>query len=80
MQLPFQKSHAFIIGINDYQHVSRLNTAVNDAQVLGEKLSTDHDYVVHGPLLNPTKKELVHYIEETIELSLIHISEPTRPY
>jgi len=67
MQLPFQKSHAFIIGINDYQHVSRLHTAVNDAKILAEKLTTDHDYVVHGPLLDPTKEDLVNYMEETIK-------------
>ena len=67
MQLPFQKSHAFIIGINDYQQVSRLHTAVNDAKVLAEKLTTEHNYIVHGPLLNPTKKNLVNYIEGTIK-------------
>lgn len=45
VQLPFHKSHAFLIGINDYQHVSRLKTAVNDAKILAEKLSSEHDYI-----------------------------------
>ena len=30
-QLPFKQSHAFIIGINDYEYISSLKTAVNDA-------------------------------------------------
>ena len=67
MQLPFEKSHAFLIGINEYQHVSRLHTAVNDARVVAEKLKKDHHYIIHGPLLNPTKADLVEYIDHTIK-------------
>lgn len=67
MQLPFQKSHAFLIGINDYQNVSPLQTAVNDAEALANKLEEDHGYIIHGPLLNPTKKELEVYVEKVIK-------------
>ncbi len=54
----FQTQHAFIIGINDYQHVSSLNTAVNDAQRLAKVLANDHKYHVHQVLLNPTGADL----------------------
>lgn len=67
MQLPFQKSHAFIIGINSYRYVSALQTAVNDAKILAERLKNDHGYIVHGPLIDPDKAALVHYLEHTIK-------------
>lgn len=67
MKLPFHKSHAFIIGIDDYKYVSPLQTAVNDAKALAKLLKEDHDYIVHGPLLNPTKKEVVAYVQEVIK-------------
>lgn len=66
IQLPFVTSHAFIIGINDYQHISRLNTAVNDAQVLAEQLAEQHRYTVHGPLLNAKREEILHFLEEEL--------------
>lgn len=64
IQLPFQHSHAFIIAINDYQHVSPLSTAVNDANTLAKQLAELHDYRVHGPLLNATKADLIRLLEE----------------
>lgn len=64
--LPFIDSHAFIIGINDYQHVSPLKTAVNDAKALAHRLESQHKYTIHGPLLNPTKEELKDLFEQTI--------------
>ena len=51
IQLPFTTSHAFIIGIDDYQHVSPLHTAVNDAKAIAEKLAEQHGFQVHPPLL-----------------------------
>ena len=67
MRLPFQKSHAFIIGIDAYLHVNPLQTAVNDATVLATQLANDHGYTVHGPLLNPDKQALTEYIEEALK-------------
>ena len=55
---PFQTQHAFIVGINDYQYVSRLKTAVNDAIQLGKILENDHFHRVHTVCLNPTADEL----------------------
>ena len=37
-QLPFGQHHAFIIGIDSYENVSTLQTAVTDAQRLAEVL------------------------------------------
>ncbi|MEL6671895.1 MAG: caspase family protein [Bacteroidota bacterium] len=66
INLPFARSHAFVIGINDYQHVSHLKTAVNDAQGIAQRLVDEHGYEVHGPLLNPTKAELDKLLFETM--------------
>ena len=64
IQLPFITSHAFIIGINDYKQVSRLTTAVNDANALAEQLEKNHGYQVHGPLLNATKADILQLLKE----------------
>ena len=66
IQLPFVTSHAFIIGINDYEQVSRLTTAVNDANALAEQLEKQHGYQVHGPLLNATKADILQLIEKDL--------------
>ncbi|MEM7510826.1 MAG: caspase family protein, partial [Bacteroidota bacterium] len=62
--LPFEKSHAFIIGINAYKHVSTLSTAVNDAKALAKKLEEDHGYEVHPPLLDASKKDMMKLFEK----------------
>ena len=66
IQLPFQTSHAFIIGINAYEHLNPLTTAVRDAEVLAQVLAEDHDYQVHPPLLNATRAELARLFTEII--------------
>lgn len=32
LQLPFPKSHAFIVGIYDYEYVSKLTSAISDVR------------------------------------------------
>lgn len=64
MQLPFTTSHAFIIGINAYQHLAPLSTAVHDAQALAEKLSTQHGFQVHPPLLDAGHKTIRRFLTE----------------
>jgi WD40 repeat protein len=66
IKLPFTISHSFIVGINDYEHVNSLTTAVNDAIKLAEKLEADHGYQVHPPLLNATKAEMEKLLLETM--------------
>ena len=60
---PFQKQHAFIIGINDYQYVSKLKTAVNDAIRLGKILEEQHYHTVHPICINPTAEVLRAFLE-----------------
>ena len=66
IELPFSTSHAFIIGINDYEHVSQLSTAVNDATVLAENLEKFHGYQVHAPLLNATKSDILKLLNDDL--------------
>ena len=59
---PFKTHHAFLIGINAYQYVTALKTAVNDANALGKMLETQHQYLLHPVLENPTKAALENFI------------------
>ena len=63
IKLPFRKSHAFIIGINDYQHISKLSTAANDAIGLARRLEEQHGYRVHEPLINATKEDIIYWLK-----------------
>jgi len=66
VQLPFKKSHAFIIGINDYEHITPLKTAVNDALGIARRLEEQHAYTVHAPLLNVKKAAILEWLAETV--------------
>jgi WD40 repeat protein len=66
IQLPFSASHAFIIGINDYQHLTPLATAVNDAKEIARRLREQHQYTVHSPLLNATKADITKLLSQVI--------------
>lgn len=66
IQLPFAKSHAFIIGINDYQTISSLTTAVNDAKGMAQRLEEQHGFIVHEPLLNARKQDIQKWLAEDI--------------
>ena len=66
IQLPFAKSHAFIIGIDDYQHLNPLVTAVNDATVLAKRLESQHHFTIHPPLLNADGATIRHWLYELI--------------
>ena len=58
LRLPFKTSHAFIIGINDYQHISKLRTAVKDASDIADLLEKSHGYAIHASY-NATKTDMV---------------------
>lgn len=58
----FDNYHAFIVGINNYQFVPPLNTAVNDAQRLAKILADNHGYTVHEVLINPTGAALQSFL------------------
>jgi WD40 repeat protein len=55
----FGHSHAFIIGIDQYEQLSKLDNAVNDAQGLAKVLQHKvHGYTVYQPLLNATYQQI----------------------
>ncbi|MEM0992175.1 MAG: caspase family protein [Bacteroidota bacterium] len=64
----FGQSHAFLVGINDYQYESNLHNAINDVEAIAQILreETVHDFIVHKPLLNATFDELSHLLEVEI--------------
>lgn len=70
IQLPFTASHAFIIGINDYKHITPLSTAVNDALGIAQCLEEKHSFTVHEPLLNPGKHAIMQWLTEKIPQSV----------
>lgn len=56
-KLPFNTSHAFIIGNDTYEHVSKLKTAVKDAKDIANLLGNVHQYTIHS-LYNGTKEQM----------------------
>lgn len=64
--LPFERHHAFIIGIDEYAKVSPLQTAVNDARRLAEVLEGQQHFLVHPPLLNARGDELRNLINSVM--------------
>jgi len=64
--LPFRQSHAFIIGINEYLHLSNLRTAVNDANKLAEVLEKEQKFKIYPPLLNAKRSDIQQLFEKTM--------------
>ena len=56
--LDFGRYHALVIGINDYQSLPRLETAVNDASAVADVLRQRYGFDVNL-LLNPTRDQVV---------------------
>lgn len=63
----FRRHHAFIVGIDNYVHVSPLRTAVNDASRLADELRDQHGFEVHGPLLDATGAQMRELLQETLK-------------
>ncbi|MEL6852567.1 MAG: caspase family protein [Bacteroidota bacterium] len=68
-KLPFAKSHAFLIGIDDYLHITPLSTAIKDAEDIANLLGdpTKHAYETHL-LKNPSREEMEVFFAETKEI------------
>jgi len=64
--LPFGQHHAFIIGIDAYEHVATLETAVADARQLAEVLSAQQHFRVHSPLLDASGKDIRTLLHSTL--------------
>ncbi len=54
----FGRYHALVIGIDNYKHLPKLKTAVNDARAIGELLEKEYGFVV-TLLLEPTRNDIV---------------------
>ena len=55
-RLNFAQHHAYLVGIDAYEKVAPLKTAVNDTQRLAELLATQHHFTVHAPLLDARRR------------------------
>ncbi|MGB3174031.1 MAG: caspase family protein [Saprospiraceae bacterium] len=64
--LHFAHHHAFVIGINAYEKVSPLATAVNDARKIAQVLGEKHQFKVYPPVLDPTLSTLHTLLHETM--------------
>ncbi|MEQ9638409.1 MAG: caspase family protein [Alphaproteobacteria bacterium] len=54
----FGAFHALVIGINDYQHLPKLESAIGDAEEVGKVLEDRYGYSVRK-LINPNRYDLV---------------------
>ena len=64
--LPFSRHHAFIVGIDAYEKVSPLKTAVSDARRLAQVLAEKQHFDVHAPLLDARGDALRTLLGETM--------------
>ena len=64
--LHFARHHAFIVGIDAYEKVSPLKTAVNDARRLAQVLAEKQHFDVHPPLLDARGAALRTLLGETM--------------
>ena len=64
--LPFARHHAFIVGIDAYEKVSPLKTAVSDARALAQVLADKQHFDVHAPLLDARGAALRTLLAETM--------------
>ncbi len=64
--LQFTQHHAFIVGIDQYEKVSQLSTAVNDAKKIAEVLQEKHHFRVYPPLLDAKHSSLHTLLHQTM--------------
>ena len=62
-EVDFGRYHALVIGINDYQHLPRLETAVNDATAVADLLRKKYGFEV-TLLLNPTRDRVIRTLDK----------------
>lgn len=68
ISLPFGNSYVFVIGVDKYQYVEPLQTAVADAKAISKVLREKHAYTIHTALLDEsaTKAQILSLIQDTI--------------
>ena len=62
-RIDFGRYHALVIGINEYSHLRKLETAVNDASAIHDVLRRDYGFQ-SSLLLNPTRNQLVRALDK----------------
>ena len=63
LDVDFGRYHALVIGINDYRHLPKLRTAVNDATAVANVLRKRYGFEV-TLLLNPTRSDVIRGLDE----------------
>ena len=53
------KQYALLIGNNDYENLSKLETATADARSLADVLQNKYGFIVDPPLINATRNEIL---------------------
>lgn len=56
--IEFGRYHALVIGINEYRNIAPLETAVNDANAVGDLLRDKYGFEV-TMLINPGRSEVI---------------------
>lgn len=64
--IDYGRYHALVIGIDDYQSLPKLKTALVDAQAVAATLEAEYGYTVHL-LENPTRGDIIDKLDELRE-------------
>jgi hypothetical protein len=64
--IQFGNYHALVIGANNYKHLPKLQTAINDAKAIAAKLTTEYDFKVRL-LLDPTRDAIINAFDDYLE-------------
>lgn len=64
--IQFGNYHALVIGANNYKHLPKLGTAINDAKSIAKKLSTAYGFKVRL-LLDPTRDDIINAFDDYLE-------------
>ena len=65
-EIAFGSYHAVVIGINAYESLPKLKTAISDARAVAETLEADYGYTVHL-MENPTRADIIDKFDELRE-------------
>ncbi len=59
----FGNYHALVIGINNYKHLTKLRTAVADAEAMAKVLQTKYSFQV-TKLINPSRSDIIDTLDD----------------
>ena len=61
--IDFGRYHALVIGVNDYQYLPKLETAINDASAVADVLRQFYGFEV-TLMLNPTRGDIIRALDK----------------